>query len=103
MKQIKVKPNQTLFDISIEQYGTCEAIEELILLNPNITNKRRKEDVVIGKKAYFDFYIDCAVAEGTMVTINPNSELRHLSVIKELQGMNITTYNNGKDENPDTE
>lgn len=97
MKQIKVKPNQTLFDIAIEHYGTCEAVAELLALNPTIANDpRAKIDVEIDYIADRDFYIDLAVAEGAMITIDPDSELKQLSILRELQGIDITTYNNGK-------
>ena len=30
MKIVKVKENQTVFDILVEQYGTCEALAEFL-------------------------------------------------------------------------
>ena len=36
MKTVTVKPNQTVFDILVEQYGTCEALAELLENNPNL-------------------------------------------------------------------
>ena len=39
MKTVTVKPNQTVFDILVEQYGTCEALAELLENNPNLENE----------------------------------------------------------------
>ena len=38
MKTVTVKPNQTVFDILVGQYGTCEALAEFLENNPGQTN-----------------------------------------------------------------
>lgn len=96
MKQIKVKENQTIFDIAIEQYGTCEAVEELLKLNPNIINDARAKTNVEVKDSDEDFYIDLAIAEGFLITINSDSELKQNNILRELQNIDITTFNYGK-------
>lgn len=96
MIRIKVKQNQTLFDIAIEQYGTCEAVEELLRLNPDISNDpRAKIASGIDYIADRDFYLDLAVAQGEELIINLDSELRQNTILREIQGIDITTYNNG--------
>lgn len=99
MKQIKAKPNQTLFDIALEQYGTCEAVEEILRLNPNIKNeKTAKTSKGIDYILDTDFYIDLAVESGLLITIDADSELRQASILKDLQNINITTFSDGKND-----
>ena len=38
MKTVTVKPNQTVFDILVEQYGTCEVLAEFLENNPDLEN-----------------------------------------------------------------
>ena len=38
MKTITVKARQTVYDIALEQYGTCEAVGEILALNPDVGN-----------------------------------------------------------------
>lgn len=38
MTTATVKARQTVYDIALEQYGTCEAVGEILALNPQIAN-----------------------------------------------------------------
>lgn len=103
MNRVTVRANQTIFDIALEQYGTIEAVAEILSLNPNIGNApQSKKDVGIDYIADTDFYHDLALSQTATIIINPDSELRRQSIRRELQGIEITTYNNGKDNQSDT-
>lgn len=95
MKQIKVKANQTIYDIAIEQYGTCAAVDELLKLNPDITNDPSAK--ATAEIVDTDYYIDLAITKGLVIVIDPDSKLKQSSITRELQDIDITTYNNGKD------
>ena len=38
MKKVTAKANQTIYDVAIEQYGTCEAVGKLMQDNPGMEN-----------------------------------------------------------------
>lgn len=95
MQTITVKENQTLYDFALEQYGTCEAVGELLQLNADIINdpaalRARGIDSIADDA----FYLDIAVESDTQIIVDPNSMLRQNSVVKELT-TDITTYDNG--------
>lgn len=98
--EIKVRANQTIFDIAIEQYGTCDAVAEILSLNSDrelINSPRSMVDVGIDYMSDSSLYLNLALQEGQTLTIDENSSLRKSSVIRELQGVEINTYNDGKD------
>lgn len=95
MKTTTVKARQTLYDIALEQYGTCEAVGELLALNPGIANDpealRRLGIETLGQTG---FYLDAAVAPGTQLRIDEQSALMRKGTLKEIIS-DITTYDHG--------
>ena len=92
MKKISVKRNQTIFDIAIEQYGTAEAVEEIISNNPDLKNDSGAL-VAMGIDPLYDngFYFDVAIMPGTTVKIDTNSRLIRSNTIREINN-EITTF-----------
>lgn len=95
MTTITVKARQTVYDIALEQYGTCEAVGEILALNPEITNDpaalTQKEIDSIGETG---FYLDVAVEPGTQLLVDDDSTLIRKSTLKEIT-TEITTYHYG--------
>lgn len=92
MQTITVKTGQTVYDIALERYGTCEAVGEILALNPDIFNDQAKlvargTDIL----AETGFYLDIAVAEGLQLRIDDESALIRKNVLKEITS-EITTY-----------
>lgn len=93
MKIVTVKPNQTTFDLAVEQYGTCEAIREIIKNNPGICNdKTALATLGIDYLSDTAFYIDAPVEAGFKLQIDTDSKLIKTSVVKEISG-EVTTFN----------
>ncbi len=94
MKTIKVKQNQTVYDIALEQYGNVEAIGEIMVNNPDLRNDPAAL-TALGINAIEDdgFYIDVSLLPGSAVQINnTDSPLMRPAVLKELVGEEITTF-----------
>lgn len=98
MKIVKVKPNQTVFDILAEQYGTCEALAEFLGNNPELENDPEsgvpEKDSVSGRlmpEAMRMFRLDLPVRAGSTVRMDTDSKLIKTSVIKEMD-TEVTTY-----------
>lgn len=90
MKTIKTLPNQTIYDIAIIYYGTAEAVSELLMNNPNLTN----DPVALSQENTTNkngFYVDIALAEKQSILIDPQSSLVNRNIVKELHN-EITTY-----------
>lgn len=93
MKTIRPKQNQTIFDIALEQYGTCEAIGEIMGNNPALFNDPAALSALgINAAGNRAFYIDAAVSEDCIVLIDTDSPLIQSSVIKNIE-TDITTFN----------
>lgn len=93
MKTVTVKPNQTIFDIACEQYGTCEAVAEILRLNPGIRNDRAALSALgVDYLAGDVFHIDVPVAVDFPLQIDTDSRLARTSVTKEIT-TEITTFN----------
>ena len=90
MTTATVKARQTVYDIALEQYGTCEAVGEILALNPQIAND---------PEALVQLGIDSigAVAPGTQLRIDDESGLMRKNTLKEL-GNDITTYRYGQND-----
>ena len=90
MKAVKVKENQTVFDIVVEQYGTCEALAEFLANNPELEN----EPAPAGRQvpeALQAFRLDLPVRAGSVVWVDTDSKAIKTSVIKEID-TEVTTY-----------
>lgn len=95
METITVKERQTLFDIALEQYGTCEAVDELLRLNPDIANDPAALTAAgIDSIADKGFYLDLPVETSMQLVYDPDSMLRRDNILKELRN-DITTYDYG--------
>lgn len=93
METVIVKPNQTVFDLAAQHYGTCEAIGEILRNNPELTNEAAAKTALgINAVADKNFYIDLPVKTGTAVLIDTDSRLLQKSVIKQIE-TDITTFN----------
>lgn len=91
MKTVTVKPNQTIFDIAVEQYGTCEAIAEIMSNNPGIRNDKAALSALgIDYLSDTDFYADVTVEPGFQFLVNTDSRLIKTNVIKEIN-TDVTT------------
>lgn len=92
MKTVTVKKNQTVYDIALEQYGTCEAVGELLHNNPDLRNDPEAL-AAQGIDGVTDsaFYLDVALQPGTQVIVDTDSSLMERLVVKELTSQ-ITTY-----------
>lgn len=92
MKTVIVKPNQTIFDIACEQYGTVEAVGEIIRNNPGLTNEDTAK-IAAGIDTITDknFYIDLSVRTKTTILVDTDSRMIDNTVIKEIEA-DVTTY-----------
>lgn len=98
MKTATVKARQTVYDIAIEQYGTCEAVGEIIALNPQIANDPEAlVQLGIDSLGEVGFYLDVAVAPGAQLHIDDESDLMRKNTLKELES-DITTYRYGEND-----
>ena len=92
MKTITSKPNQTVYDIALEQYGNVEAVGEIVDNNPHLVNDPAVL-VALGINMIEDdgFYIDAALLAASGVRIDTDSPHRRPNVIRELTE-DITTF-----------
>ena len=92
MKTIKTLKNQTLYDIATMHYGTCEAVGELLMNNPDLIN-----DPTAMAEQNIDyvndngFYPDIALLAGQRVMIDTQSPNMNRNMVKEIYN-EITTY-----------
>lgn len=93
MKTVKVKPNQSLFDLAAEHYGTLEALSELLDNNPDLENDMsalNEADVsTTGNRV--PFRLDVAVKTNFALRIDETSRLLDGKIIQKLTN-EITTY-----------
>ena len=92
MKTVTVKPNQTVFDILVGQYGTCEALAEFLDNTPDLENEPGTDgrDVPVAERI---FRFDLPLKEGSTVLINTDSRQIKTSVIREIN-TEVTTFSN---------
>lgn len=94
MQTIIVKLNQTIFDLAAEQYGTCEAIGEILKNNPDIRNDKAALTALgVDYLSDPEFYIDAPVEVGFKLQIDTDSKLIKTSITKEIN-TDVTTYDN---------
>lgn len=93
MKTITIKPNQTIYDVAAEQYGTCEAVGEILKNNPALINEdRAKTAVGIDSISDKSFYFDLPLKSGSTLFVDTDSRLIKNSVIREIN-TEVTTFN----------
>lgn len=89
MKKIKAIDNQTILDFALANYGTAEAITEIMQLNPLIENDPAA--MVEAGIAPGDFYFDIKLLPGQEITIDDDSRLVRKAALKEIT-TEVTTY-----------
>lgn len=92
MKTVTVKPNQTVFDILVEQYGTCEALAEFLGNNPDLENELGADGRAM-PEAKRIFRFDLPLKDGSTVLIGTDSRQIKTSVIREIN-TEVTTFSN---------
>lgn len=93
MKTETVKPNQTILDLAVQHYGTCEAIGQILSDNPDIRNDKNALTALgIDYLAGMDFYPDVPVETGFALMVDTDSKLIKTSVIREINN-DVTTFN----------
>ena len=91
MKKVTIKPNQTIYDIALSEYGTCEAVAKIINDNPDLANDDSSK-VLCGIDPINDkgLYLDLPLLPGSTVLIDMDSVLKKI-LVKELVKP-ITTF-----------
>lgn len=92
MKKISVEPNQTVYDLAAQHYGTLEAVEEILRNNPDLENDPAAL-VALGVDALQTaaFRLDVAVRPGFALRIDQTSRLIDDKVTRKIENP-VTTY-----------
>lgn len=92
MKTVKVEPNQTVFDLAVQHYGTAEAVQKLLDDNPDIANDASAL-IALGVDTIANpaFRLDVAVQPGFVLKIDESSRLIDSRIIQKITN-EITTY-----------
>lgn len=85
MKAITTTENQTIFDIAVQHYGNVEAVQEILQLNPQITNDTKGYNV---DDNIFQF--DLPVRSNSQLTIDEDSIYLKKDVLREINETVIT-------------
>ncbi len=92
MKEIRTIANQTLFDLAVMYYGTCEAVGEILSNNPELANDgRAKTGAGIDAAGNTDFYPDLALKPGSIIRIDTDSRLIRKNATREMD-KEVTTF-----------
>lgn len=92
MKKVTVERNQTIYDIAVTEYGTCEALPEIIADNPGLENEERaKISLGIDAAKDKDFYFDLPLKRGSVVLIDTDSRSLKKNIIREID-KEVTTF-----------
>lgn len=94
MKTVKAQPNQNVFDVAVQHYGNVEAVDEILLLNPDLENDPvalRELRIPIENKGKTPFYIDVAIKSGSIIRIDEQSALMNTHILRKIN-QSITTY-----------
>lgn len=93
MKEIKATENQTVYDVAVMYYGTCEAVGEILRNNPELANDA-KAKTALGIDAVSDaaFYPDLPIRPGSIIRIDTDSRLIRKNALREIE-KEITTFN----------
>jgi hypothetical protein len=86
MKTILTVDKQTIFDIAVQHYGTIEAVQEILALNPQIENDLKGYNVDLS-----EFQLDLPVKANSLLTIDDNSSLINKNLLKEITET-VTTF-----------
>ncbi len=93
MKTIKVEPNQTIYDIAVQYYGTLDGVAELIDLNPGLRNDPQALVDLGINTANNDnaFRMDVAIAPGSVLAYDETSRTIDEKVVRKIENP-VTTY-----------
>lgn len=92
MKEIKVLPCQTIYDIAVMYYGTCQAVGEILSNNPEISNEDAfKVALGIDSARDKEFYPDLPVKSGSTILIDTDSRLIKKNIVREIE-KEVTTF-----------
>lgn len=93
MKTVKANQNQTIYDLAVKWYGTTEAVAEIAANNPGLKNDPAAL-AALGIDYINDngFYFDAPLIPGSAVSIDTDSPLLLQSVVRELTGREINTF-----------
>lgn len=93
MKKVTVKRNQTVYDIAVTEYGTCEALPEILANNPGLENdEQAKISLGIDASKDKDFYFDLPLKQGSSVLIDTDSRSLKKNIIREINNKEVTTF-----------
>lgn len=79
--------NQTIFDLAVLHYGTVEAVEEILELNPDLRNDPKNTSADTN-----DFWLCLPIEAGSKIIINEKSRRMDKNTVKELKNEHITTW-----------
>lgn len=91
MKKVTAKANQTMYDVAIEQYGTCEAVGKLMQDNPGMENDLQAVTEAGIKESDRSFYFDLPLPEGSTLLVDTDSRLIEKNILREID-KDVTTY-----------
>mgnify|MGYP001029954325 FL=1 len=96
MKTVKVQPNQNVFDLAVQHYGNVEAVDEILLLNPEIGNDPLAlKNLGVDTAKDRTFRLDAAVKPGSTLRIDETSKLTETRNLKKITN-EVTTYQTEK-------
>ncbi|MEG1499378.1 MAG: hypothetical protein RRX93_07860 [Bacteroidales bacterium] len=88
-----VEPNQTIYDLALQHYGTVAGIVDILSYNPDLKNdKLALSTLGIDTVKDNDFYFDAPVEIGFPLKINKDSKYGIPTITREFNAP-ITTYN----------
>ena len=91
MKRVTAKANQTIYDVAIEQYGTCEAVGKLMQDNPDMENDLQAVTEAGIEESDRSFYFDLPLPEGSTLLVDTDSRLIEKNILREIY-KDVTTY-----------
>lgn len=91
MKKVTAKANQTIYDVAIEQYGTCEAVGKLMQDNPGMENDLQAVTEAGIEESGRSFYFDLPLPEGSTLLVDTDSRLIEKNILREID-KDVTTY-----------
>lgn len=100
MKTVKVEPNQTIYDLAVQHYGTLDAVAEILQLNPGIVNDPQALiDLGVDTLQDNPFRIDVAVSPDYGLVIDETSKTVDNNITKKIEEP-VTTYETWQELSP---
>ena len=100
MKTVKVEPNQTIYDLAVQHYGSMDAVAEILNLNPDIANDPQAL-IALGVDTLQDnpFRMDVAVSPDYALVIDETSKTVDNNITKKIEDP-VTTYETWQELSP---